>query len=343
MDKELNISQLFFAFNERYSRDARGVSPLHIFTAFSKISPENLSIKASERGMDAQIKTLDENLYQILVTLQRRSAKGYLVTYDEFWIFFFEPTESSTITGEVASTWIENFYPLLSMPFVESEQLIGLLEELNDLGNKNKQENVRIIDYVLIREGEKGTTKTWQKKTFSKKELLNTQKANDKRLEAIRFEFRVENTYFKAKISRNCHFIYYTGGSTGFSDLHRLVITSLIQIAQEEQKLFSGKERKVIGDEVIINPLAFVLDKPLSNLDLKELQVHLRRNFSGAVIHSSNPVLFISLIDRGDGSSFDVNVFENEIRVIPFNKATPESFTRLYKLISNLFPSAVAK
>jgi hypothetical protein len=51
----------------------------------------------------------------------------------------------------------------------------------------------------------------------------------------------------------------------------------------------------------------------------------------------------MGLIDRGDGSNFDLYAYEDEIIVIPFNSVSPESLTRLYSLVQARFPSATHK
>jgi len=70
------------------------------------------------------------------------------------------------------------------------------------------------------------------------------------------------------------------------------------------------------------------------------LKLVLCQNYAAAVIHGGNPWLLTSVIDRADGSYYDIYGYESEISIVPFSRSSPESLTRLYGTIRELFPSS---
>ena len=103
-------------------------------------------------------------------------------------------------------------------------------------------------------------------------------------------------------------------------------------------KFFSNRQRQVLNGEAKISKISLNPLKSLTKNDLQSLSMHLGMNYSTAVLHSGNPWLSMNVIDRGDGSSFDIYGYSSEIQVVPFNKASPESLMRLVYNISEIFP-----
>jgi len=94
----------------------------------------------------------------------------------------------------------------------------------------------------------------------------------------------------------------------------------------------------MIDGEAKISPIFLDPVKKLTETDLKSLSLHLGGNYSTAVLHGGNPWLLLNVLDRGDGSSFDVYGYPSEIQIVPFNKASPESLMKLFYTISEFLP-----
>jgi hypothetical protein len=85
--------------------------------------------------------------------------------------------------------------------------------------------------------------------------------------------------------------------------------------------------------KVVLNPM-----KKLGKPDFGILSSHIGVDYSTAILHSGNPWLLLNVIDRNDGSSFDIFGYSPEIQIIPSNKASPESLMRLIFTIYQIFP-----
>ena len=116
------------------------------------------------------------------------------------------------------------------------------------------------------------------------------------------------------------------------------MLTRFNETALRNHKFYSNKERRVINGEAKIFPITLKPAKELTKSDFESLSMHLGRNYSTAIFHSGNPWLLMSLIDVSDGSSFDIHGHSDELQVVPFNKASPESLMKLIFEIYELFP-----
>jgi len=334
------LTQLSFELDAFHS--SRQTRPLHIFSVFPKISVEDIPRVAREAGVGASIEKTGRRLFnlEIVSAYNRQHAYGFLIDHEKFWNILIRTVESPTVAGNVAKLWLKRMYPAICRSYIKSDELLRIMDDLS----KIEDSKLELRGYVLRAHDSPETMKKWPRdKPYSRVEIEKVIKRENKLLEAINFIFKVKDTYFNLRIESGGHFVLYKGGPYCFSNFQRLVLTRYGEIALLNHKFFSNRERRVVDGEAKVSRIVLDPITKLKKTDLESLSLHLSSNYSTSVVHSGNPWLLLNVLDRGDGSSFDIYGYSSEIQVIPFNKASPESLMRLIYNIYELFPRTKIK
>ena len=334
-DRTLTIPQLFSQLDSFHCSQQN--RPLHIFTVFPRTDVESLPNYAYEAGTGAIVEKQDEKLYKVTLASSRRKqqAYGYLIDSKNLWNILIRTVESPTIAGNVTMSWLKRMEPVVCMTYMRPDDLLSIMDSLSEI----KDSKIRLRGVVLRKYGRSGSMKKWPMgANYSRREIEQTIRSENELLEAIDFEFKVEGTAFRVRMESNGHFVFYEGNQFCFSNFQRLVLTRFNETALRNHKFYSNKERRVINGEAKIFPITLKPAKELTKSDFESLSMHLGRNYSTAIFHSGNPWLLMSLIDVSDGSSFDIHGHSDELQVVPFNKASPESLMKLIFEIYELFP-----
>lgn len=336
-----NLPQLYMWFDRIYS-ESRG-KPLHIFLIFPQIEFRELEHQSTVEDVKFESTKLDNNLYKIRIGLRTREAEGWLATLKDYWLAYITSTESSTIAGEVTSTWIRKLFPAISPARIQSDHLLDILAMLDELENTK----LLIHDYILKRGGSrdrKYTSRSWEAgEKFDKRYALNIAAAQNRLIDTIHFTLRNHDEVFKAKISRSGHLVYYSGAVNGFSEFHRLVVSRVLERAHEYWESLTNRQVKIEDDTIITKPLIYNTDK---RIELRDFLSRTRRalikgsSYNVSVEHHGNPWLLIHILDRGDGSIYDLHGFSNQIKIVPSFRATSQSMTKLDSLIRDVIPEA---
>ena len=96
-------------------------------------------------------------------------------------------------------------------------------------------------------------------------------------------------------------------------------------------------------DEIRLEPFSITLDPELSKEDLIELKDTLGRKYMTAVLYDGNPWLLLSLIDKSDGSTFNLQAYHDEIIVTPVIRISSASLTRLYSALEEVLPNKISQ
>lgn len=329
------LAKLYFELDTFHS--SRKARPLHIFSVFPKIVAEAIPNVAKDAGVDAAIESKGRKAYKLTIISARkwRQAIGFLVDHEQLWNVLIQTIESSTVAGNVAERWLDRMYPAVCRSYIKSSDLLDIIDDLSRI----EDSKLEMRSYVLRAHDSPETVKNWKKdKPYSRDEIERDIQKSGKLLEAINFLFHVQQTYFHVRIQTDGHFVFYKGGEYCFTNFQRLVLSKFNEIALMTHKFFSNRERRIVDGEVKISQIILEPARKLGKNDFETLSSHLRTRYSTAVLHSGNPWLLLNIIDRGDGSSFDLHGYPSEIQVVPFNKASPESLMRLIYAIYELFP-----
>lgn len=335
--EKLTLAQLFSELDSFHS--SPNERPLHIFTVFPRVGIESIAKFAKKAGAGAVVERKDETLYslKIVSARKRQTAYGYLIDHGKYWHILIKTIESPTVAGNVAKLWLKRLYPVVCRAYVQSDDLLNIMDDLA----KTEESKLGLRGYILRAHDAPETMKKWPRdKPYSRLDISNVIQRENKLLDAIEFVFQVKTTSFNVRMENKGHFVFYEGSANCFSSFYRLVLSRFDEIALVNHRFFSNKQRQVFNGEAKIHKISLNPSRNLNKSDLQNLSLHLSMNYSTAVLHSGNPWLSMNIIDRGDGSSFDLYGYSSEIQVIPFNKASPESLMRLIYNISEIFPLA---
>jgi len=329
------LAQVYFDLDRFHSScEAR---PLHIFSVFPKIVIDDLSRFAHEAGVDAILENKGERIheFEIVSARKRQHEYGYLIDHAKIWNILIRTVESPTVAGNVVERWLERMYPVVCRSYMSSNDLLTVIDDLS----KIKDSKLEMRSYVLRAHDSHETVKKWKSdKPYSRDEIERSVKREGQLLEAVNFLFHVEHTFFHTRIQTDGHFVFYKGGQYCFSNFQRLVLSKFNEIALTNHKFFSNRERRVVDGKAEVSRIILDPARNLGKTDFERLSSHLSTKYSTAILHGGNPWLLLNLMDRGDGSSYDLHGYPSEIQVIPFNRGSPESLMRLIYAIYELFP-----
>jgi hypothetical protein len=329
------FSRLSFELDRKHSSE--GARPLHIFCVFSKIPVDDLSNTAIKAGVQATTKREGEGVYslEIMSPKKRQLAYGYLVDYGAFWNILIKTIESPMVAEHVTRLWLRRMRPAVSRSYIKSTELLDIMDDLSNIPNSK----LELRDYILRAYDSPESMKRWPRdKPYSRQELERDIKRENKLLLGLNFIFRGIDSFFNVRIQSNGQFVFYEGSRDCFSSFQRLVLSRFNEIALENYESFSNRERKTTDDAVKISKVILNPMKKLGKPDFEILSSHIGIDYSTAILHSGNPWLMLNVIDRADGSSFDIFGYSPEIQIVPSSRASAESLMRLLYTIYQIFP-----
>jgi hypothetical protein len=334
------LTKLFFELDAFHS--SKAARPLHVFSVFPRIDVEEIPDIARKAGVGATIERVGEEVYKLGITSarKRQHAYGNLINHGKYWNILVKTVESPIVAGNVAKQWLKKMYPVISRSYIKPQDLLDVMDDLI----KIKKSKLETRGLILRAHDSPETTKKWPRgKPYSREKIERIIKSENQLLEGISFTFLIEETHFSVRIQANGHFVFYEGGQYCFSNFQRLVLSRYDEIAMKNHKFFSNRERRIIDDKANISKIVLDPIKKMTKPDFENLSTHLGTNYSTIVLHSGNPWLMLDVIDREDGSVFDIHGHSSEIQIIPFNRASPESLMKLVHNIYELFPLAEIK
>ena len=199
-------SQLFSYLNTVYEKGE--ASALHFFVVIpdKSIKPDNLLEHAKHRGLIYEINKKSEDLFSFLVGVRKGDEGGYIISHNSYWIFI-----TDTIGSKIKS-FINNFFPILKLSYVNSHKMLSLLEE-----GSNEYDKVLFTEGTFCKEGE--TFRNWKKKqfNFSVKSLNDISKREKAKWTGISIScYYNDELYLKFRIYDRGHLTLYKGNFNEF-------------------------------------------------------------------------------------------------------------------------------
>lgn len=300
-------------------------------------APEELPRIASGRKIIAKVRMLTDEIFKLTIGLRKRTAEGYLAAYRNYWVAYLNSETQSINVTEIASRWTQDMFPLITSAYITSQQLVDLVDSLNVV----ERSQTTILDYVTRSAKEEETIKHWPKNLeFSKENIRARARRDGALVDAIRIHFVSPNFGFRVKLGRRGRITFYDGS---YSEFHRLVITDLVKKAKLNLDTMRERKRLISKDEIRLEPFSISLDPELSKEDLIQLKDTLGRKYMTAVLYGGNPWLLLSLIDKSDGSTFNLQAYHDEIIVTPVIRISSASLTRLYSALEEVLPNKISQ
>lgn len=341
-----SIPKLHYYLADLFSRGS--TSPLHLFVTFSQTSIDKLPSNADKLDRKIKLEPLADNLYEIKIKIKKRGANGWLITKNDVWLFYIKGEESSTV-GSVTDAWISGMNPFITHARIPPSSLFDILDSLDAVVKNGiilqdylARSYRHDKDYSADSEWTAQSQKGWTGDRYDRKKLEKSIAATDTVLYAAKIEFPNDKTSFTARVSRRGHITFYEGHEQGLSNFHTRLVDTYIEKAVEYERTLHNKEVKITQDKVaVLNPIVFDTKKSLGKLDFDLMVEALSAepDYMVSVIHFGNPWLYMTVVDRADGSACEIYGFEDEVRLIPQFRATPQGLARLEDLLYGIIPS----
>jgi hypothetical protein len=325
-------SYLDTAYNPR-STERPSVPALHAFSL--AITPQmtipDLLRHARSIGLQADMLTQSKDLYRVSLGVRQARESGYLLRLDDYWLFL-----SNSSTAQVESTvrgFTHHLYPLLKQTFLPSESLLDLLNHF-----AKSFQDVIVTEGTIWMQGQ--TTRSWKKAphSFVRSELQREASRDKGKWTGISVRLVVDDlTSIHCRLHERGHLTLYSGP---FTEFRGKVLLPYLSASDSLSKRLRGKERRDLATGPKLNAIPLSLPHSLTLNLMGQLRNELVSKYSAAVIHPGNPLLLLQLVDRADGSAFDLYAFGQSVRIVPRQKASAESVTELVSAISDVLPSA---
>ncbi len=330
-----STSQLVATLDEQYGKGLN--PPLHVFSLFSRVSPDSLQRIARREKIDFTAEVLSDRFYKVTVALRRRFVQGYLITSESLWTLIIRPSESSALAEQVSKIALRHLYPNIAPAYVESEQILDFLDGLS---NQMDSSTLQVRDYFLKSAREGTTKRAWPRGQPYVRKKIEEEMGGKFLLDTISFKISANAMAVETRVSRDGHFVLYGGEKGCYSAFSTLVYQPIAEISIKNRGFFQNRARRMEKGEPVINPVHIDPGVELEEDSLRALKLTLISKYSSAVIHDINPWLLMNIIDRKDGSYYDFYGYHDEILVVPFERASAESLMKLYSLVRELLPSA---
>lgn len=322
------------------------IPPLHMFVTFSRTTIENLPYAASKQERWIDVEPVAKDVYNIKIRVRKRGASGWLITKDDVWLFYIRSQESSE-AGTVAETWISGMNPFISQARIPPNDLFDLLDALNEIADDGIIIDAHLArsrrDRLFGRDKDWASQKGWPVEKYDRRKLQNRIAATESILFAVKVSFPSVTASFLANISRYGHITFYKAGEQGFSNFYNHVVDAYINRAVRYRDTLTNKEVKIKPKENVINPIIFNPKKSLGIPDFDEMIAAFlaEPDYMISIKHKGNPWLYLTVIDRSDGSTCEIYGFEDELQLIPQFRATSDGLSRLENLIYEVFPNII--
>jgi hypothetical protein len=307
-------------------------APTIAMPVFLNCAPEELPPLATGRDCLADVELIIPDVFKLDIGLKTRHLVGYLVNNDDYWTMLFFPKRTDLGATDILSRWSHHMFPRVAPSYVTYLQMIDVVESLGTL-----EDSKTIIKEYFSRslKGE-GTIKHWPKNVPFSKDTVKRQARKDGAIvDQLKFLFYTRDIKFEAKLSRRGPITFY-GGT--FSEFQRLVMPPIIKWARSNLDRLHARKREYVGESVVVQPVKISTEASLTKEDMDRLRKGVEQHYMTAVLYGGNPWLMLSLVDKSDGSTFDLQAYHDEIIIAPVLRVSAESLALLYSILEEALP-----
>jgi len=300
-----------------------------IFELNKEFSFEEAIERSRDRGLKSSIISKMEDYYTVRIGIRTSSLQGFFIPIDEHWMFVSEG-ESSRVS-QIIKSFSKGMFPILNLIYLPSSSILEMIDRV-----KRKYDSIEVVEGTMCKTGE--TFRTWKKKPieFSIETMIEMAKREDAKWTGISLRFRIdEENIFGCRLNENGHLSIYSGD---FLEFYADALLPYINASEQVRSLLKNRERKEADNRVILSPLSLNFETSISKSEVQLIEKRIVSNYAAAVMHPGNPMLLMQVCDRGDGSLYDLYVFNKKIEIVPLHKASPDSIENLVSLISNTLP-----
>ena len=301
---------------------------------------EDLVKRARIQRLSFSLKQIDEYYFEFFAKLRKRRTRGRLnILGREVWVFVLTERENGSSAREVMTSVLQRLYPIVIRPIISVRSYFSILD------NFARMYKVEVEEFLLRKRKAGETSKRWTSKIYeeAKKEILSDMR--DKRLvvDAVRLFFKYMDKQASIKFDRFGLITIYDALPLSFIEIyHYLMVPFIEAVLEEYRELKKVKREEIVEIGGVMRPLLKIarlkfIRHRIDVADFERLINTLEEHFYVSVYHLGNPWLHLSVIDNGNGSSFEIIATPSEAQIIPVIKASSTSL----KLIIDAFNSVV--
>lgn len=307
-------------------------SPTIAMPVFLNCAPEELPQLAQGRDCIAEVESILPDIFSLDIGLKTRHLNGYLLNSDDYWTVLLFPKRIDVGATDIVSRWSHHMFPRVAPSYVTYLQMIDVVESLGTIENSM----IVIKEYFSRSMGGEGTIKRWPKNVpFSKESVRRQAKRDGAIVDQLKFLFHTDDVKFEAKLSRKGPITFYEGT---FSEFQRLVMPGIVKWARLNLERLHARKREFVGSQVSVQPVKIPTEASLTKEDMDRLRIGIEEHYMTAVLYGGNPWLMLSLIDKSDGSTLDLQAYHDEIVIAPVLHVSAESLARLYSILEEVLP-----
>ena len=310
----------------------KAVRPTIAMPVFLNCAPEELPQLAKGRDCVADVERILRDVFSIDVGLKTRHLDGYLINNEGYWMIVLFPLMDDVGAMDLVTRWSHHMFPRVAPSYITYLQMIDVVESLGSV-----EGSTTVIKEYFSRslEGE-GTIKRWPKHVVFSRESVKKQARKDGAIvDQLKFLFFTKDVKFEAKLSRRGPITFYEGT---FSEFQRLVIAGIVGWARKNLDRLHARKREFVGKTVEVRPVKIPTEASLTKDDMDRLRKGVEEHYMTAVLYGRNPWLMLSLIDKSDGSTLDLQAYQNEIIIAPVLRVSAESLGKLYSILEEALP-----
>lgn len=291
---------------------------------YSSETEKKLIQRAIILGKNLEIKKIGDNRLKFIYILDKYSIKGKIFNYNETWITVIEPSKAAS---RIIDSFTRTSYPILVPLRLNTKAFGNFLKSL---------EPYSITKELLYRK--KGTSKKWKKG----REKLSVQKVlytEDGILQAIRICFKTHLSWMDLRITRHGRITIYNATENLYPELNNYILDPYIKLAYNTiSDLTKVKIYILEGKEPKPNPKVLHFKNKFIPEDYDTLIKNLQKNFYTNTVYKGNPWLHVEVIDKNDGTNYQIIIDEKMVTIIPGYKTAPSSLQVILDILQDINP-----
>ncbi|MHA1930691.1 MAG: hypothetical protein ACTSV2_19135 [Candidatus Thorarchaeota archaeon] len=329
-----SVSHLFSYITLRYGRSSS--TPVHVFVIIPAkgVSVQKVNEVATKRSLIFRTKELDKNFYRITIGVKIRLIEGFLITTDEWWILI-SRGQGGVVRKVVIDSFVKNhFFSVLTPAYLEPIEMIEIINGLNSVYD-------RIVLDEFSMASERSSLREWlmSGEIFTDELCTKLQESYNSSFTGLRISgLSNDSDSCKIRIYSESRLCFLSGS---FSDFYQFIIVPYLRRSLEVNRKYQNRERKVEDGKVSLFGVTIEGKTQFSTEELSSIRSFIQKDYYSGLIYE-NPIVILQASDRRDGSSFDVYITEQSIRIIPLTRASSGSLIELCTSIVRRLPPFIS-
>ena len=310
-----------------------GRYPIHLFLVMPSYDGdrlvEGLKVRARLKRFDFRVVRSYDSGFEFEVRFVKRRRVGRFYIGRGLWIGVLWGGG----TFEIFSAALGHFYPLLVRPMLPVEGLFKVLDGVSE------RFDTYLLQYLVRRRLGREVLKVWTRRVYGevKEQIVGKMLAERFVVDAVRFKLvgREEPVEIDLRLDRFGALTIYRMAPGLYPQLERHIILPYLEVYFSYLR---KAETVTARDGEVTSVVVEFGGYRLTEEDMELLKTLLKRDFYISVYHGGNPWLHVNLIDKEDGSNYQLVITEDGGLIVPGPKSSPASLSRIIDKLYTFTP-----